>query len=138
MEGRKLNWMDWIERLFHVSTDAGDGSLKLLYIGLPLAAFCIGSVSVLWFWHYRKRMELTKVSLAPDDLGIANLELGQRRVEPKSEIPIDFDFDLMTRIKLAAEKRGTSTGEWMAQLVVSTMNDPVVLAEIERRHVRRR
>jgi hypothetical protein len=47
--------MDWIERLFHVSPDGGNGSLELLFFLLPLAAFLIGSLSLLWFWHHHKK-----------------------------------------------------------------------------------
>jgi len=52
--------MDWIERVFHVSPDAGNGSLELLFLLLPLAAFFIGSVSVLWFWQRRKKDRVIK------------------------------------------------------------------------------
>jgi hypothetical protein len=52
--------MDWIERVFHVSPDAGNGSLELLFLLLPLAAFFIGSVSVLWFWQRRKKERVIK------------------------------------------------------------------------------
>jgi hypothetical protein len=52
--------MDWIERVFHVSPDAGNGSLELLFLLLPLAAFFIGPVSVLWFWQRRKKERVIK------------------------------------------------------------------------------
>ena len=34
--------MDWIEQIFHVSPDAGNGSLELLLILWPLVAFVVG------------------------------------------------------------------------------------------------
>ena len=33
--------MDWIEQIFHVSQDAGNGSLELLFIVCPMAALLI-------------------------------------------------------------------------------------------------
>jgi hypothetical protein len=45
--------MDWIEQIFHVSPDAGNGSLELLYIASPIAALLIGFVT-LWFRNRRK------------------------------------------------------------------------------------
>jgi hypothetical protein len=33
--------MDWIEQIFHVSPDAGNGSLELLFIVCPMAALLI-------------------------------------------------------------------------------------------------
>jgi len=41
--------MDWIERIFHVSPDAGNGSLELLFVVVPIAAFLIGFVAFRWF-----------------------------------------------------------------------------------------
>jgi hypothetical protein len=41
--------MDWIEHLFHVSPDAGNGSLELLFIVVPVAASLIGFVALWWF-----------------------------------------------------------------------------------------
>ena len=46
--------MDWIERIFHVDPDAGNGSLELLFIVSPSAAVVLGFV--LWlFWIRRRR-----------------------------------------------------------------------------------
>jgi hypothetical protein len=47
--------MDWIEHLFHVSPDQGNGSLELLFVILPVAALAIGSAGLLWFRHRRKK-----------------------------------------------------------------------------------
>jgi hypothetical protein len=47
--------MDWIEYLFHVSPDQGNGSLELLFVILPVAALAIGSAGLLWFRHRRKK-----------------------------------------------------------------------------------
>ena len=33
--------MDWIEQIFHVSPDAGNGSLELLFIVCPMAVLLI-------------------------------------------------------------------------------------------------
>jgi hypothetical protein len=41
--------MDWIEQVFHVSPDAGNGALELLFILMPIAALLIGFVSLFWF-----------------------------------------------------------------------------------------
>jgi hypothetical protein len=46
--------MDWIEQIFHVSPDAGNGSLELLYIASPIVALLIGFVTLLWFRNRRK------------------------------------------------------------------------------------
>jgi hypothetical protein len=45
--------MDWIEQIFHVSPDAGNGSLELLFIVCPMAALliCLGGL----FWIRRRR-----------------------------------------------------------------------------------
>jgi len=43
--------MDFIERLFHVSPDGGNGSLEVLYIGVAVAAVVVpvvGRFCVLW------------------------------------------------------------------------------------------
>jgi hypothetical protein len=47
--------MDWIERIFHVSPDAGNGSLELLFFLCPIAAFLIGVLSLLWLRHTRRK-----------------------------------------------------------------------------------
>jgi hypothetical protein len=47
--------MDWIENIFHVSPDAGNGSLEVLFVVCPLAALLIGLLSLLWFRHRRKK-----------------------------------------------------------------------------------
>jgi hypothetical protein len=131
--------MEWIEHLFGVSPDGGDGWLEWLYLVLPLAAVFIGSsLSVVWFRHYRKKRKARKTVLVPNDLGIARLELGKLRVEDETEIPFAFDVDLMTRLKLAAEKRKMSPGDLLSKAVIRAFENPTVLAEIERRHVRRR
>ena len=131
--------MDWIEYLFGVSPDGGDGSLEWLYILLPLSAVCFGSLSVLWFRHHQhQRKKVKRILLAPDELGLTKLELGKLRVEGETEIPFAFDVDLMTRLKLAAEKRKTNPGDLLTKAVVRAFENPAVLAEIERRHVRRR
>jgi hypothetical protein len=132
--------MDWIEQFFGVSPDGGDGWLQWLYIILPLSGFCFGSLSVLWFWHHHQhqRKKVKRILLAPDELGLAKLELGKLRVEDETEIPFAFDVDLMTRLKLAAEKRKMSPGDLLAKAVVRAFENPAVLSEIERRHVRRR
>ena len=41
--------MDWIEQIFHVSPDAGNGSLELLLILWPLVAFVVGFLTLIWF-----------------------------------------------------------------------------------------
>jgi LPXTG-motif cell wall-anchored protein len=46
--------MNWIEQIFHVSPDTGNGSLELLYIASPIAALLIGFVTLLWFRNRRK------------------------------------------------------------------------------------
>jgi hypothetical protein len=46
--------MDWIEQLFHVSPDAGNGSLELLFIVCPIAALLVGFVALFWFRRRRK------------------------------------------------------------------------------------
>jgi hypothetical protein len=40
--------MDWIEQIFHVSPDAGNGSLELLLILCPLVAFLVGFLTLIW------------------------------------------------------------------------------------------
>jgi hypothetical protein len=45
--------MDWIEDLFHVSPDGGNGSLELLFFFAPLTAFLVGLVGVFWFRRCR-------------------------------------------------------------------------------------
>ena len=59
--------MDWIERVFHVSPDAGTGALELLFVVSPIAALLIGllglfsireSAKIVWFirserWTFR-------------------------------------------------------------------------------------
>jgi hypothetical protein len=129
--------MDWIEQLFGVSPDGGGGSLEWLYLVLPLSAVFIGGALV-WFRHYRKKRKAGKIMLAPNDLGIPNLELGKLRVEGETEIPFAFDVDLMTRLKLAAEKRKTNPGDLLTKAVLRAFENPAILDEIERRHVRRR
>jgi hypothetical protein len=50
--------MDWIEHLFHVSPDAGNGSLELLLVLCPVAGLLTGFVALLWFrGRGRKRRE---------------------------------------------------------------------------------
>jgi LPXTG-motif cell wall-anchored protein len=44
--------MDWIEQIFHVDPDAGNGSLELLFIVSPIAALLLG---LLWLFWIRKR-----------------------------------------------------------------------------------
>jgi len=44
--------MDWIEQIFHVDPDAGNGSLELLFIVCPIAALILG---LLWLFWIRKR-----------------------------------------------------------------------------------
>ena len=41
--------MDWIEQIFHVFPDAGNGSLELLLILWPLVAFVVGFLTLIWF-----------------------------------------------------------------------------------------
>jgi hypothetical protein len=45
--------MDWIEHLFHVSPDGGNGSLELLFFLAPVAAFLVGLVGLFWFRQRR-------------------------------------------------------------------------------------
>jgi hypothetical protein len=52
--------MDWIERLFHVSPDGGNGSLEFLFFLFPVAAFLSGFLSLLWFRRRRKKERETK------------------------------------------------------------------------------
>jgi hypothetical protein len=52
--------MDWIEHLFRVSPDQGNGSLELLFVTLPVAAFAIGSAWLLWFRGRRKKRDERK------------------------------------------------------------------------------
>jgi hypothetical protein len=47
--------MDWIEHLFHISPDGGNGSLEFLFFLFPAAACLIGFLSLLWFRHRRKK-----------------------------------------------------------------------------------
>jgi hypothetical protein len=49
--------MDWIEQLFHVSPDEGNGSLELLFVILPVAALAIGYAGLRWFWYRRKKRD---------------------------------------------------------------------------------
>jgi hypothetical protein len=44
--------MDWIEQIFHVDPDAGNGALELLFIVCPIAALILG---LLWLFWIRKR-----------------------------------------------------------------------------------
>jgi hypothetical protein len=48
--------MDWIEHLFHVSPDAGNGSLELIFILCPVAGLLTGLATLLWFRNRRKKM----------------------------------------------------------------------------------
>jgi hypothetical protein len=47
--------MDWIERLFHISPDGGNGSLEFFFILSPMGAFLIGFLSLLWLRQGRKK-----------------------------------------------------------------------------------
>jgi hypothetical protein len=47
--------MDWIEQIFHVSPDAGNGSLELLFIFCPIAALLIGLVGQFWIRTRRRK-----------------------------------------------------------------------------------
>jgi hypothetical protein len=53
--GQKKTYMDWIEQLFHVSPDAGNGSLELLFILCPIAALLTGILVLFWIRRRRKR-----------------------------------------------------------------------------------
>jgi heme/copper-type cytochrome/quinol oxidase subunit 4 len=44
--------MDWIEEIFHVSPDGGNGALELLFAVAPVAAIVAG---LLWVLHRRKK-----------------------------------------------------------------------------------
>lgn len=44
--------MDWIEEIFHVSPDGGNGWLELLFAVVPVAAMVAG---LLWGRHRRKK-----------------------------------------------------------------------------------
>jgi hypothetical protein len=52
---RKNAIMDWIEQIFHVSPDAGNGSLELLFVVCPIAALLLGLVWLFWIRRRRKR-----------------------------------------------------------------------------------
>jgi len=47
--------MDWIEHIFHVSPDAGNGSLELLFIICPIAALLMGAVGLFWMRRRQKK-----------------------------------------------------------------------------------
>jgi hypothetical protein len=47
--------MDWIEQILHVSPDAGNGSLELLFVVCPIAALLIGLVWLFWIRRRRKK-----------------------------------------------------------------------------------
>jgi hypothetical protein len=47
--------MDWIERLFHISPDGGNGSLELLFFVVPIGAFLIAVISALWIRRRRQK-----------------------------------------------------------------------------------
>jgi hypothetical protein len=47
--------MDWIERIFNLSPDAGNGSLELLFVFAPAAAVLVGFLGALWFRKRRHR-----------------------------------------------------------------------------------
>jgi hypothetical protein len=50
--------MDWIEQIFHVSPDEGNGSLELLCALAPAVALLTGILGVLWFRRrHRKRAD---------------------------------------------------------------------------------
>jgi hypothetical protein len=49
--------MDWIEQIFHVSPDAGNGSLELLFIVCPIAALLIGLGWLFWIRRRRKKSD---------------------------------------------------------------------------------
>jgi hypothetical protein len=49
--------MDWIERIFHVTPDAGNGSLELLFIVCPIAALLLGLVWLFWIRRRRKKRD---------------------------------------------------------------------------------
>jgi len=49
--------MDWIERLFHVSPDAGNGSLEILFIVCPIAALLIGLIGLSWSRRRRRKRD---------------------------------------------------------------------------------
>jgi len=49
--------MDWIEHLFHVSPDAGNGSLELLFILCPVVGLLTGFVAMLWFRGRRRKRD---------------------------------------------------------------------------------
>jgi hypothetical protein len=46
--------MDWIEKIFHVSPDAGNGSLETAFLMAPLAALLIGCVVYIWLRQRNK------------------------------------------------------------------------------------
>jgi hypothetical protein len=47
--------VDWIEHIFHVSPDAGNGSLELLFVLCPLAALLVGFVALFWIRDRRRK-----------------------------------------------------------------------------------
>jgi hypothetical protein len=49
--------MDWIEHLFHVSPDAGNGSLELLFIFCPIAGLLTGFVALMWFRRRKRKRD---------------------------------------------------------------------------------
>jgi hypothetical protein len=53
--GREKCDMDWIEQMFHVSPDAGDGSLELLFIVCPISALLLGLEWLFWIRRRQKR-----------------------------------------------------------------------------------
>ena len=59
--------MDWIEHLFHISPDEGNGSLELLLILCPIAGLLTGIVGLLWLRQKRNNAASTTGSTDHDD-----------------------------------------------------------------------
>lgn len=137
--------MDFIERFLHVSPDQGDGSLELLYVALPLAAFLVGALALVCFGRYPKRKESLKSSLkqhpppplSPDVLGIPHLKVGNLHVD-ETNIPFEFDIDLMRRLESEADKRGITASDLLKKAVERALENPAILSEIESKYVRAR
>jgi hypothetical protein len=78
------------------------------------------------------------IFLSPDELGIPDLSVDYLPVEDEADITFAFDLELMSRLKLAAQKRKTTPAHLVVNAVVRAMENPAILSEIEMRHVRGR
>jgi hypothetical protein len=56
-DGQENAIMDWIEQIFHVDPDAGNGSLELLFIVCPIAALVLGVVWLFWMRSRRRKRD---------------------------------------------------------------------------------